>query len=68
MWRVTLGKGGTKEYKVLMDEFHHVSNAFLELAKGYILSLKNNLFKLRIKMLWPLWVSFALTRLDNSHQ
>lgn len=26
---------GTKEYKVLMDEFHHVSNAFLELAKGY---------------------------------
>ncbi|GFY94970.1 squalene synthase 1 [Actinidia rufa] len=27
--------GGTKEYKVLMDEFHHVSTAFLELEKGY---------------------------------
>ncbi|XVE67042.1 hypothetical protein DITRI_Ditri08aG0128700 [Diplodiscus trichospermus] len=26
---------GTKEYKVLMDEFHHVSTAFLELEKGY---------------------------------
>nr|AED99863.1 squalene synthase [Panax quinquefolius] len=26
---------GTKEYKVLMDEFHHVSNAFLELGSGY---------------------------------
>ncbi|CAL1353684.1 unnamed protein product [Linum trigynum] len=26
---------GTKEYKVLMDEFHHVSTAFLELGKGY---------------------------------
>nr|ACX42423.1 squalene synthase [Bupleurum chinense] len=26
---------GTKEYKILMDEFHHVSNAFLELGKGY---------------------------------
>nr|ABA29019.1 squalene synthase [Panax notoginseng]AGS79226.1 squalene synthase [Panax notoginseng] len=26
---------GTKEYKVLMDEFHHVSNAFLELGNGY---------------------------------
>ncbi|KAL5563109.1 hypothetical protein UlMin_032856 [Ulmus minor] len=26
---------GTKEYKVLMDQFHHVSNAFLELGKGY---------------------------------
>ncbi|CAN7082314.1 unnamed protein product [Brassica oleracea var. botrytis] len=27
--------GGTKEYKVLMDQFHHVSAAFLELEKGY---------------------------------
>ncbi|XP_074313254.1 squalene synthase-like isoform X1 [Silene latifolia] len=26
---------GTKHYKVLMDEFHHVSMAFLELDKGY---------------------------------
>nr|ADC32654.1 squalene synthase [Aralia elata] len=26
---------GTKEYKVLMDEFHHLSNAFLELGSGY---------------------------------
>ncbi|KAI5592252.1 hypothetical protein POPTR_004G161200v4 [Populus trichocarpa] len=26
---------GTKEYKVLMDQFHNVSNAFLELGKGY---------------------------------
>ncbi|XP_041010781.1 squalene synthase [Juglans microcarpa x Juglans regia] len=26
---------GTKEYKVLMDEFHHVSTAFLELGKSY---------------------------------
>ncbi|KAL5791051.1 hypothetical protein ACOSQ2_005939 [Xanthoceras sorbifolium] len=26
---------GTKEYKVLMDQFHHVSTAFLELGKGY---------------------------------
>ncbi|KAL7002645.1 squalene synthetase-like protein [Sarracenia purpurea var. burkii] len=26
---------GTKEYKVLMDEFHHVSTAFLELGTGY---------------------------------
>ncbi|KAK4491424.1 hypothetical protein RD792_002172, partial [Penstemon davidsonii] len=26
---------GTKEYKVLMDEFHHVSTAFLELGSGY---------------------------------
>nr|AAV58897.1 squalene synthase [Centella asiatica] len=26
---------GTKEYKILMDEFHHVSNAFLELGSGY---------------------------------
>nr|CAJ58418.1 squalene synthase [Panax quinquefolius] len=26
---------GTKEYKVLMDEFHHVSNAFLDLGSGY---------------------------------
>nr|ANO43006.1 squalene synthase 1 [Gynostemma pentaphyllum] len=26
---------GTKHYKVLMDEFHHVSTAFLELEKGY---------------------------------
>ncbi|XP_054787011.1 squalene synthase 2-like [Prosopis cineraria] len=26
---------GTKEYKILMDQFHHVSNAFLELGKNY---------------------------------
>nr|AFJ15526.1 squalene synthase [Azadirachta indica] len=26
---------GTKEYKVLMDQFHLVSTAFLELGKGY---------------------------------
>uniref|UniRef100_A0A0D3A1Y4 squalene synthase n=1 Tax=Brassica oleracea var. oleracea TaxID=109376 RepID=A0A0D3A1Y4_BRAOL len=26
---------GTEEYKVLMDQFHHVSAAFLELEKGY---------------------------------
>ncbi|CAN1745557.1 Squalene synthase 2 [Linum perenne] len=26
---------GTKDYKVLMDEFHHVSTAFLELGRGY---------------------------------
>nr|ANM71227.1 squalene synthase [Siraitia grosvenorii] len=26
---------GTKDYKVLMDQFHHVSTAFLELGKGY---------------------------------
>ncbi|KAI7744254.1 hypothetical protein M8C21_021160 [Ambrosia artemisiifolia] len=26
---------GTKEYKVLMDQFHHVATAFLELKKGY---------------------------------
>lgn len=26
---------GTKEYKVLMDQFHHVSKAFLELGKNY---------------------------------
>ncbi|KAI8028423.1 Squalene synthase 2 [Camellia lanceoleosa] len=26
---------GTKEYKVLMDEFHHVSTAFSELGRGY---------------------------------
>ncbi|KAK9677804.1 hypothetical protein RND81_11G168700 [Saponaria officinalis] len=26
---------GTKHYKVLMDEFHHVSTAFMELDRGY---------------------------------
>ncbi|MED6204313.1 squalene synthetase-like protein [Stylosanthes scabra] len=26
---------GTKEYKILMDQFHHVSKAFLELEKNY---------------------------------
>ncbi|GAB4853843.1 squalene synthetase-like protein [Ancistrocladus abbreviatus] len=26
---------GTKDYKVLMDQFHHVSTAFLELETGY---------------------------------
>lgn len=25
--------GGTKDYKVLMDQFHHVSTAFLELGR-----------------------------------
>lgn len=29
--------GGTKDYKVLMDQFHHVSTAFLELGKGLVL-------------------------------
>ncbi|KAG6779560.1 hypothetical protein POTOM_015952 [Populus tomentosa] len=28
---------GTKDYKVLMDQFHNVSNAFLELGKGSVL-------------------------------
>lgn len=37
---ITLSQGGTKEYKVLMDEFHHVSNAFLELGSGYFLAQK----------------------------
>ncbi|XP_057783134.1 squalene synthase 2-like isoform X2 [Salvia miltiorrhiza] len=32
---------GTKEYKVLMDEFHHVSVAFLELGKGYQEAIEN---------------------------
>ncbi|XP_048619323.1 squalene synthase 1-like isoform X2 [Brassica napus] len=31
----TTHASGTKEYKVLMDQFHHVSAAFLELEKGY---------------------------------
>lgn len=31
-----LHSGGTKEYKVLMDEFHHVSTAFLELGKKLV--------------------------------
>nr|XP_029143819.1 squalene synthase isoform X2 [Arachis hypogaea] len=26
---------GTKEYKILMDQFHHVSTAFLELGRNY---------------------------------
>ncbi|KAK6916625.1 Squalene/phytoene synthase [Dillenia turbinata] len=26
---------GTKDYKVLMEQFHHVSNAFLELGRNY---------------------------------
>lgn len=30
----SLSLGGTNNYKVLMDEFHHVSTAFLELGKG----------------------------------
>ncbi|KAL3621291.1 squalene synthetase-like protein [Castilleja foliolosa] len=33
--RFAVESGGTKEYKVLMDEFHHVSTAFLELGRGY---------------------------------
>lgn len=28
--------GGTNNYKVLMDQFHHVSTAFLELGKGLV--------------------------------
>uniref|UniRef100_A0A7C8YTT5 Squalene synthase n=1 Tax=Opuntia streptacantha TaxID=393608 RepID=A0A7C8YTT5_OPUST len=32
---------GTKEYKVLMDEFHHVSTAFLELERGYQVSIED---------------------------
>ncbi|XP_042011769.1 squalene synthase 2-like [Salvia splendens] len=32
---------GTKDYKVLMDEFHHVSVAFLELGKGYQEAIEN---------------------------
>eukprot|EP00250_Pteridium_aquilinum_P029877 c40277_g1_i1 orf=107-1348(+) len=32
MWRFPCGE---KDYKVLMDEFHHVSMAFLKLQKGY---------------------------------
>ncbi|KAF8405311.1 hypothetical protein HHK36_010215 [Tetracentron sinense] len=28
--------GGTKHYKVLMDQFHHVSTAFLELGRRYL--------------------------------
>lgn len=32
---------GTKEYKVLMDEFHHVSAAFLELERGYQVSIED---------------------------
>ncbi|KAG6386437.1 hypothetical protein SASPL_155339 [Salvia splendens] len=32
---------GTKEYKVLMDEFQHVSVAFLELGKGYQEAIEN---------------------------
>lgn len=30
----SLSAGGTKDYKVLMDKFHYVSTAFLELGKG----------------------------------
>ena len=30
--------GGTKDYKVLMDEFHHVSTAFLELGRGLVIT------------------------------
>ncbi|KMT00352.1 hypothetical protein BVRB_9g216620 isoform A [Beta vulgaris subsp. vulgaris] len=32
---------GTKHYKVLMDEFHHVSTAFLELDRGYQLAIED---------------------------
>ncbi|EOX97879.1 Squalene synthase 1 isoform 2 [Theobroma cacao] len=32
---------GTKHYKVLMDEFHHVSTAFLELEKGYQVAIED---------------------------
>nr|BAA13083.1 squalene synthase [Glycyrrhiza glabra] len=32
---------GTKEYKVLMDQFHHVSTAFLELEKNYQAAIEN---------------------------
>ncbi|PWA81590.1 squalene synthase [Artemisia annua] len=34
---------GTKEYKVLMDNFHHVSNAFLKLNKRYQEVLENTI-------------------------
>lgn len=32
---------GTKDYKVLMDEFHHVSTAFLELGRGYQVAIED---------------------------
>nr|BAW27654.1 squalene synthase [Amaranthus cruentus] len=32
---------GTKHYKVLMDEFHQVSTAFLELERGYQLAIED---------------------------
>ncbi|KAF2322837.1 hypothetical protein GH714_031262 [Hevea brasiliensis] len=32
---------GSKDYKVLMDQFHHVSNAFLELGKSYQEAIEN---------------------------
>ncbi|KAI5673204.1 hypothetical protein M9H77_13568 [Catharanthus roseus] len=32
---------GTKEYKVLMDQFHHVSTAFLELGSSYQEAIEN---------------------------
>nr|ADG36711.1 squalene synthase 1 [Glycyrrhiza uralensis] len=32
---------GTKEYKVLMDQFHHDSTAFLELEKNYQAAIEN---------------------------
>ncbi|PWA77173.1 G-type lectin S-receptor-like serine/threonine-protein kinase [Artemisia annua] len=32
---IEIGKSGRKEYNVLMDQFHHVSTAFLELKRGY---------------------------------
>ncbi|RZC75807.1 hypothetical protein C5167_000190 [Papaver somniferum] len=31
---------GTKRHKVLMDEYHHVSSALLELQKGYQISIE----------------------------
>ncbi|KAI3876767.1 hypothetical protein MKX03_037434 [Papaver bracteatum] len=32
---------GTKRHKVLMDEYHHVSSALLDLQKGYHISIEN---------------------------
>ncbi|XP_021753508.1 squalene synthase-like isoform X1 [Chenopodium quinoa] len=32
---------GTKHYKVLMDEFHHVSTAFSELDRGYQVAIED---------------------------
>lgn len=41
--------GGTKHYKVLMDEFHHVVDAFLELGKGLVTGTTNSCLMLSDK-------------------